>query len=72
MTQTTRCHDCGCPITWAAQRKQYGRLMRLGFTPDQATVGMPRCQKCVTKWLKTSHLAGPSATFRLPGGREYI
>ena len=53
----TPCVGCGCSLTWAQQRKQYGRLRKMGYDHDQASYAMPRCQKCTTKWLRTSAFA---------------
>jgi hypothetical protein len=48
-----RCKGCGGQkVTWAEQRKQYGRAIRHGLTPDEAKALMPRCQKCLTKALE--------------------
>ena len=46
------CVRCGYHITWADQRRQFGRLMRLGFGYEDAKALMPRCQKCVTTTLR--------------------
>jgi hypothetical protein len=43
-----KCLDCGYAITWETQRRQYGRAIRRGLTPDEAKQLMPRCQKCLT------------------------
>jgi hypothetical protein len=49
----TTCLDCHCCMTWAAQRKQFGRaIKKFGFTVDEAKTLMPRCQKCLTSKLK--------------------
>jgi hypothetical protein len=48
-----RCLQCRYPITWAAQRQQFGRLMRAGFSIAGAKQMMPRCQKCMTVALRT-------------------
>ena len=72
-TPKTRCKGCGYPITWAEQRKQYGRLARRGMAPDDIKAVVPRCQKCVTRWLRenetmpTIHQDG-----RLLTGDEWI
>ncbi len=46
-----RCLDCRYRMTWAAERRQYGRALRRGLTPEGAKAAMPRCQKCMTKYL---------------------
>jgi hypothetical protein len=44
------CKTCHFVMTWAEQRKQFGRLKTLGYTDDQINDCLPRCQKCVTVW----------------------
>jgi hypothetical protein len=44
-----RCAGCKYKLTWAEQRKQFGRLLRLGKTQEQAKAIMPRCQTCTTR-----------------------
>lgn len=63
MSSKSRCRECGRHMTWAAQRVQYGRMMRRGFTQDVARRTLPRCQKCMTQWLRA--MGAPSNT---PGG----
>jgi hypothetical protein len=47
-----KCIACGLPkMTWADQRRQYGRAIRKGLTPDEAKRIMPRCQKCMTEFF---------------------
>lgn len=46
-----RCNRCIAIMTWAAQKRQYGRLIRYGLTNDEAKVMLPMCQKCVTQYL---------------------
>ena len=53
-TPKTRCKGCNYPITWAEQRRQYGRLLRRGLSTDHAKAAGPRCQKCMTKYLGRS------------------
>ena len=52
----TRCKGCNYPITWAEQRRQYGRLLKRGLATDQAKAAAPRCQKCMTKYLGENRL----------------
>jgi hypothetical protein len=47
-----RCRSCGNAMTWADQRRQYGRLIQRGLTPQATAELMPRCQKCVTTHLR--------------------
>ena len=47
-----RCKNCHWSMTWSEQRVQYGRLVRKGIKPENIKAIMPRCQKCVTKWMK--------------------
>ncbi len=39
-------------MTWAAQRVQYGRLLKSGATPAEAKEAPLRCQKCLTLVLR--------------------
>ena len=56
----TKCLGCQRRMTWAEQRVQFGRLLRRAFTVDQSRRVLPRCQKCVTTWLR-SHAADAGA-----------
>jgi hypothetical protein len=48
-----KCLGCGWPkVNWTEQRRQYGRIIRAGLTPEQAKTLVPRCQKCTTEILK--------------------
>jgi hypothetical protein len=51
-----KCNACRNPMTWAAVRVQYGRLLRRGFTEEQVKAVLPRCQTCVTRWLKSQEV----------------
>jgi hypothetical protein len=47
-----KCLGCGAPkLTWAEHRRQYGRALKRGLTPEEAKKLMPRCQKCMTTAL---------------------
>lgn len=46
------CLGCRTPQTWSSQRRQYGRALNRGLTPEQAKASQPRCQKCMTVYLK--------------------
>lgn len=48
----------GTRMTWAAQRVQYGLLLKRGYSKDEAKAAMPRCQKCMTRRLAES-IPGP-------------
>jgi hypothetical protein len=43
-----RCRRCGYAITWSERRRQFGRVIRKGLTPDATKELMPLCQKCCT------------------------
>lgn len=46
------CKRWGYSMTWEAQRRQYGRLARLGWSKDRIKQALPRCQTCVTYMLR--------------------
>ena len=46
------CKVCNIQMTWAAQRVQYGRIIKKGYSATVAKILQPRCQKCVTRLLK--------------------
>ncbi len=48
----TRCRRCNYEMTWAAQRRQFGRLMKRGLSVQQAKEILPPCQTCVTRYLR--------------------
>lgn len=67
-----KCTSCAKSMNFMHVRKQYGRLMRRGFTTEQVKVIQPRCQKCVTVWLKghtpaTAH-PQPESPTAVPSG----
>jgi hypothetical protein len=43
-------------MTWAEQRRQYGRAIRYGLTPQEAKAEMPKCGKCVTELFSPHRL----------------
>lgn len=47
-TPTNKCSRCGQPLTWAAVRVQFGRMIRRGLTAEEAKKYSPRCGKCTT------------------------
>jgi hypothetical protein len=49
-----RCETCKNPLTWESQRKQYMRLIKRGWSEDRAKAAMPKCQKCVTRMLRSA------------------
>ena len=50
-----RCKACNRLLTWAEQRRQYGRCLKHGLSEVGAKAASPRCGKCMTKHLR--HLA---------------
>lgn len=61
MSPKARCRTCGAYMTWAAQRVQYGRLLRRGIPENVMRHELPRCQKCVTQWLRATQGDQPGA-----------
>ena len=63
MNTSVTCRDCGWTgMTWAEQRRQFGRVVQAGLTIDEAKTLMPRCQRCTTIVLRSRGLrsvAGP-------------
>ena len=53
MAKWDQCLRCNQQMTWAEQRRQFGRLIRYGWTPEEAKRLTPRCQKCVTEPSET-------------------
>lgn len=47
-----KCKGCRKDMTWAAVKVQWGRLMKKGFAVAKVIPIMPRCQKCVTRYLR--------------------
>jgi hypothetical protein len=45
-------------MTWAEQRRQYGRAIRYGLTTQEAKAEMPKCGKCVTELFSPHRLDG--------------
>ena len=62
----TKCIACGCGLTWEAQRRQFGRMMRHGLSPDAAKPLTPRCQKCTTTLLRDIAKGEPTARAAVP------
>lgn len=48
-----RCHRCRRWLTWTEKRRQFARLMHRGFSVAEAKQILPRCQKCITVWLRS-------------------
>lgn len=46
------CMDCRNRMTWAQQRVQYGRLKKRGVSEAHIKAALPRCQKCITIWVR--------------------
>jgi len=62
MTKTdwNRCQRCGQRVTWAEQRRQFARAIKVyGLAPDEAkrVLAKPRCQKCTTDLLSPRRAA---------------
>jgi hypothetical protein len=61
-----KCLGCGwIMMTWAEQRRQFGRAVRAGLSLDETKQLMPRCQKCTTEALHARGLTVPSPMQRL-------
>lgn len=60
MSSQSQCKSCGCRMTWADSKRQFGRLMKLGFQPEQIKELLPRHQSCMTQKMKTDQI-GPYA-----------
>ena len=65
----TKCKRCGIGITWDDQKRQYGRAMRMGFSPAEWKEFGPMCQKYLTSYAeeqgrKEDREAHRSATVR--------
>jgi hypothetical protein len=60
-----KCLGCGAQLTWAKQRRQFGRTIRAGLTPEEIKTLVPRCQKCMTEVLHARGLRGTQPPRRL-------
>jgi len=50
----SKCLSCGYNITWAEQRRQFARVIKdYGVPPEIAKQLLPRCQRCVTRMLRS-------------------
>lgn len=47
-----KCRGCGSRLTWAAQMQQFWRAVNRGASEDVAKAISPRCQKCMTIYLR--------------------
>lgn len=52
-----KCRDCGrlpggARLTFAEQMKQFWRAVNAGLTQEEAKGASPRCQKCMTVFLR--------------------
>jgi hypothetical protein len=47
-----RCKRCGTIMTWAANKRQFGRLLHRGVAESDAKDILPSCQKCNTILLR--------------------
>lgn len=52
MYKKTPCSVCDNRITWEEQRREFGRLLKGGFSRNQAKAVMPRCCDCVSTLLR--------------------
>lgn len=50
------CLRCRNRLTWAERRHQYGRARQRGLTHEQVIAITPRCQKCMTRYLRENPL----------------
>jgi hypothetical protein len=50
------CKDCKRPMTWADQKTQYKRLSKLNYLHEVIVTILPRCSKCLTRYLKNVHV----------------
>jgi hypothetical protein len=56
----SKCLDCGRPVTWDEQRRQFGHAIKVyGLTQQEAKQAMPRCQKCTTTLLNPRRSVSP-------------
>jgi len=62
-----RCERCGKPMTWAMQRVQYGRILKRGYSKNDAKELAKQCQKCVTKFLKWRKACGTEPIAKING-----
>jgi hypothetical protein len=45
------CKECHWPMTFAQQKVQNKRLKELGYNDVAIKEALPRCQKCMTRWI---------------------
>lgn len=60
---STECRGCDTQMTWAEQRRQFGRACAAGLTAEEAQ--MPHCQRCTTTMLHWHGLKSPKRVRRL-------
>lgn len=47
-----RCKACFKRMTFAERRVQYGRLKHRQWSDGNIRLSLPRCQKCMTRFIK--------------------
>lgn len=45
------CKQCPAIMTWFEVKREYGRLMKSGYTKEKTKELLPLCHKCVTLTL---------------------
>jgi hypothetical protein len=58
-----RCPRCGHRVTWGQAQASFGRMIRKGFTAEEAKQHSPICSKCVTA-IGREHAASESHVAR--------
>lgn len=46
------CKNCKRFLTWEDAKRQYGRLKKKNIVETEIKEILPRCSKCITRWLK--------------------
>lgn len=52
VVSSNRCLGCNCGMTLVNASIQYNRALKRGLSPEEAKASCPRCQKCMTKYLR--------------------
>jgi ribosomal protein S27AE len=61
------CSRCGQWMTWAQARSSFDRMIRKGFTPEEAKQQSPICGKCIATIGKAHQDAGLEAVLHEAG-----